>query len=58
MSAFFDTGYDVVMVLWGIVFILAAAFFILLMNRVFSTEEQRQEALSRAAETHQEPAGH
>jgi hypothetical protein len=51
-------GYDFVMILWGVVFILAATCFILAMNRVFSTEERRQEALARAAGLPQPPSDH
>ncbi len=45
------TGYDLLMVLWGTVCVLAAAGFLYAMNRVFVQEEHRQEGASSAAET-------
>jgi membrane glycosyltransferase len=42
------TGYDLLMVLWGTVFVLAAAGFLYAMNRVFVLEEHRQEGASPA----------
>jgi hypothetical protein len=46
-----ETGYDLVMILWGVVFILGAVGFILAMNRVFVSEEQRQENLAETADS-------
>jgi hypothetical protein len=37
------TGYDVLMVIWGVAFIAGAAGFIYGMNRLFQAEERRQE---------------
>ncbi len=50
MGLFLESGYDLLMVLWGVVFILGAVGFILAMNRVFSKEESRQEQLADSSE--------
>ena len=50
MNASLGSGYDVLMVLWGVVFLVGTVGFIYLMNRVFQTEERRQEAALRSAE--------
>jgi|GEM_PF-4955056 len=44
-----SSGYDLIMIIWGIIFVGAASGFIVLINRVFQFEEQRQDALVRAA---------
>jgi hypothetical protein len=50
MDGFVVTGYDVLMVIWGIVFIVGAVGFIYGMNRLFQSEERRQErALDQAS---------
>ena len=39
-------GYDVLMVLWGALFVIAAAGFILTMNGIFGFEERRQDLVA------------
>lgn len=39
-------GYDVLMILWGVVFAIAAVGFIASMNRIFGSEERRQDEVA------------
>lgn len=50
MNATLFSGYDVLMVLWGVGFFLGTLGFIYIMNRVFQMEERRQESAVREAE--------
>jgi hypothetical protein len=43
MDGFVVSGYDVLMVIWGCVFIVGAVGFIFGMNRLFQSEERRQD---------------
>jgi hypothetical protein len=43
MGGFVVTGYDVLMVIWGVVFIVGAVGFLFAMNRLFQSEERHQE---------------
>lgn len=44
--------YDVLMIIWGLVFVLAWVGFIAVMNHIFQTEERQTEELDRAGELH------
>ncbi len=44
MGAIIGSGYDVVMVGWGVAFIVGAVAFVFGMNSVFQAEERRLEA--------------
>ena len=50
MAAIFGTGYELLMVIWGTVFILGAIGFIVGMNRVFQIEQHRDDAARGIAE--------
>jgi hypothetical protein len=51
-----SAGYDVLMILWGTIFVVAAAGFLWAMNRVFQTEEHRQDQSgSQVATTNHSP---
>lgn len=39
-------GYDVLMILWGVVFAIAAVGFIAGMNQIFGSEERRQDEVA------------
>lgn len=39
-------GYDVLMILWGVVFVVAAVGFIAMMSLVFGSEERRQDSVA------------
>ena len=45
------SGYDLIMVIWGLIFIAAATLFIVAMNRVFQFEERRQDSQVSQAST-------
>jgi hypothetical protein len=38
------SGYDLIMIIWGLIFIVAATLFIVGMNQVFQIEERRQDS--------------
>ena len=39
-----SSGYDLIMIIWGLIFIILATLFIVMMNRVFQFEERRQDS--------------
>jgi hypothetical protein len=49
------SGYDLIMVIWGLIFITAATLFIILMNRVFQFEERRQDSQVGSAPPNPQP---
>ncbi len=52
MSGFVGSGYDVLMMLWGAIFIVGAVAFLLGMNRLFQSEERLQgESLDAGSST-------
>ena len=50
-----SSGYDLIMIIWGLIFIILATLFIVLMNRVFQFEERRQDSQVLEASTTQSP---
>ena len=40
-----SSGYDLIMIIWGLIFVAAASGFIVVINQVFQFEERRQDAL-------------
>ncbi len=43
------SGYDLLMIIWGIVFVIGAVGFIFAMNRIFTSEERRLEQENHGA---------
>lgn len=52
-----SSGYDLIMIIWGLIFIVVATLFIVLMNRVFQFEERRQDSQVAGASTTHTPVG-
>ncbi|HEX5416834.1 MAG TPA: hypothetical protein VFZ25_14300 [Chloroflexota bacterium] len=50
-----SSGYDFVMIVWGLIFVIAASLFIYLMNRVFQFEQRRQDIEVSATVNSQSP---